>query len=115
VLAQANRLRRPADFRAAIREGWRCGGRLTVVYVAPANRAATGQEAVWQAGLVVSKAVGNSVVRHRVSRRLRAILANEMPKLPEPRRVVVRALGAAGTATYSELERTVAKCLRKVA
>ncbi|MDR2378740.1 MAG: ribonuclease P protein component [Bifidobacteriaceae bacterium] len=69
--------------------------------------------AVWQAGLVVSKAVGNSVVRHRVARRLRAILAGQLPRLAEPKRVVVRALPAAASADYGELERAVGRCLRK--
>jgi ribonuclease P protein component len=92
-----------------------------VVYVAPARGPQQLSDAVaktaptWQAGLVVSKAVGNSVVRHRVARRLRAVLAALLPRLGEPKMVVVRALPAAAKATYSELERSVGKCLRQAA
>jgi len=43
-------------------------------------------------GLVVGQSVGGSVVRHRVSRRLRAQLAERVPRVPRGSRVVVRAL-----------------------
>jgi ribonuclease P protein component len=114
MLARTHRLRRSADFGATIRQGRRCGNRWAVVYAAPAP-AAGPEAAVWQAGLVVSKAVGNSVVRHRVARRLRAVLAEAMPKLAEPKRVVVRALPAAASAAYEDLARAVGKCLQEVA
>jgi len=56
-----------------------------------------------RAGLVVSKAVGGSVVRHRVSRRLRHLLAPRLGELPPGAMVVVRALPPAAEATSSEL------------
>lgn len=56
-----------------------------------------------RAGLVVSKAVGGAVVRHRVARRLRHLLASRMTGLPAGARVVVRALPPAATATSAEL------------
>jgi ribonuclease P protein component len=58
---------------------------------------------------------GNSVVRHRVSRRLRAILAERMPHLGEPRRVVVRALAPAASAAFQDLDRAVGRCLGEAA
>jgi ribonuclease P protein component len=82
---------------------------LAVVHVA----AQAGDDATWQAGLVVSKAVGNSVVRHRVARRLRAVMAAEMPKLGDPKRVVVRALRPTASAAYGDLERAVGRSLRE--
>ncbi|MDR3107050.1 MAG: ribonuclease P protein component [Bifidobacteriaceae bacterium] len=112
MLAQAHRLRRSADFSGAIRHGRRCGTRWAVVYVAPAPAGSPGT-ASWRAGLVVSKVVGNSVVRHRVSRRLRAVLADTMPTLGEPKQVVVRALPAAASAAWEDLARAVGKCLRE--
>lgn len=54
-------------------------------------------------GLVVSKQVGNSVVRHRVARRLRGVLAQRVSDWPGGRLIVVRALPAAATATSAEL------------
>lgn len=56
-----------------------------------------------RAGFVVSKAVGNAVVRHRVARRLRHLVAARLPQLPSGARLVVRALAPAATATSAEL------------
>jgi ribonuclease P protein component len=55
------------------------------------------------AGFAVSRAVGGAVVRNRVKRRLRAIMADVVGTLPAGSRVVVRALPASATATYGEL------------
>lgn len=49
-------------------------------------------------GLVVNKAVGNSVVRHQVHRRLRAVLAARIDLFEPGTDVVVRAMPPAGTA-----------------
>jgi ribonuclease P protein component len=56
-----------------------------------------------RAGLVVSRAVGGSVVRHRVSRRLRHLLAPRLTALPPGSMVVVRALPPAAGASSAEL------------
>ncbi len=56
-----------------------------------------------RAGLVVSKAVGGAVVRHRVARRLRHLLIPRLDALPSGARVVVRALPPSGTASSGEL------------
>ncbi|MDR1118293.1 MAG: ribonuclease P protein component, partial [Bifidobacteriaceae bacterium] len=89
MLPRDHRMRRPAAFASTIRRGRRAGGRLAVVYRAPA----AGQG--WTAGFVVSKAVGNSVARHRVTRRLRAVAAELLPRVSPPQDVVVRALPGA--------------------
>ena len=47
-------------------------------------------------GLIVGKSVGNSVVRHRVARRLRAAVAPVVGTLPAGCLVVLRALPGAG-------------------
>ncbi|GAB2593673.1 hypothetical protein GCM10009593_38000 [Microlunatus antarcticus] len=48
-------------------------------------------------GFVVSKAVGGAVVRNRVKRRLRHLVAAQLVGSPTGLDVVVRALPAAGT------------------
>ena len=61
--------------------------------------------AVARAGFVVGKAVGNSVVRHRVTRRLRAAVRDELHRLPATADLVVRARPDAATAPFAVLHR----------
>lgn len=56
-----------------------------------------------RAGLVVSKAVGGSVVRHQVARRLRHLLRDRIDALPLGSLLVVRAAPAAAAASSAEL------------
>ncbi len=52
---------------------------------------------------MVSRAVGGSVVRHRVARRLRHLVAPRLAELPADAMLVVRALPPAAAATSAEL------------
>lgn len=75
-------------------------------------------DAAPQVGFVVSKAVGNSVQRNLVKRRLREIVrplvaTSGLAVFPEHSRAVVRALPAASTATFAELSRDVQAGLDK--
>jgi ribonuclease P protein component len=56
-----------------------------------------------RAGFVVGKAVGNSVVRHRVTRRLRAVVASELHRLPVTADLVLRARPEAAEAASGVL------------
>lgn len=56
-----------------------------------------------RAGLVVSKAVGGSVVRHRVARRLRHLLRERLERLAPGTLLIVRAAPAAASASSSAL------------
>ena len=58
-----------------------------------------------RAGLVVSKAVGGSVVRTRVARRLRHQLRPLLAELPAGTRLVVRAAPAVAAASSDEIAR----------
>jgi len=84
-----------------MRNGSRAGRNTVVVHIA-----LTG-DATRMAGFAVSKAVGGAVVRNRVKRRLRAIMAAILSTLPEGARVVVRALPGSATATFGELNAEV--------
>ena len=64
-------------------------------------------------GFVVSKAVGNAVVRNQVKRRLRGAMAEHMDLLPEGSCAVVRALPASAAADYASLGRDLTGCLSK--
>jgi ribonuclease P protein component len=111
MLPPAARLRRSEDFREVMRKGARAGRRRLVVHAikpqdlpAPAlpPRSPEAGEDV-RAGFVVSKAVGNSVVRHRVTRRLRHLVVARLGTLPPGATLVVRALPPAATASSAEL------------
>jgi ribonuclease P protein component len=67
-----------------------------------------------RAGFVVGKAVGNSVVRHRVTRRLRAVVREELHRLPPTADLVVRARPEAGTATSELLHRDLTSGLDRL-
>jgi ribonuclease P protein component len=58
-----------------------------------------------RAGFVVGKSVGNSVVRHRVTRQLRAVVRNELHRLPPTADLVVRARPEAADAGSAVLHR----------
>jgi ribonuclease P protein component len=70
-------------------------------------------------GLVVGRSVGNSVTRHRVTRRLRAQLAVRLNELPPGSGVVVRALPEAASATSAslgaDLDRALGAALARMA
>ena len=71
----------------------------------PAAGAASLPPASARAGFVVGRAVGNSVVRHRVTRRLRAVVATELSRLPSSADLVVRARPEAADAASDVLRR----------
>lgn len=91
---------RSTDFTAVVRSGARA--RRGAVVVHELDALSTGPARV---GLIVGKSVGGSVVRHRVSRRLRAQLAVRLDRIPVGSGVVVRALPAASAATSADLGR----------
>lgn len=95
--AQA-RLTTAAQFAAVVRGGRRAGTRRLVVHLLPSER-----QVPPRAGFVVSGKVGNSVVRHRVTRRLRPLVREQLDSLPAGTAVVIRALPSAATATSAEL------------
>lgn len=67
-----------------------------------------------QVGFVVSRGVGNAVVRNRVRRRLRHLVRDRLGDVPGGAVLVVRALPAAAGATYDELRGDLARCLERV-
>ncbi|MGY2083504.1 ribonuclease P protein component [Blastococcus sp. SYSU DS0539] len=106
--AQA-RLRRRPDFTAVVRSGRRAGRPTMVLHLLPERpEQPTGDPAspvTARAGFVVGKSVGNSVVRHRVTRRLRAVVRAELDRLPVGADLVVRARREAAAADSAALHR----------
>jgi ribonuclease P protein component len=70
-------------------------------------------------GFVVSKAVGNAVVRNRTKRVLRPLMSARIGQLPDGLDVVIRAnpdlAGTPTAAVAQDLDRLIAIVLRRVA
>jgi ribonuclease P protein component len=115
MLPAAHRLRRSVDFERTVRRGTRAGRSTVVVHllVPDEENVSDPGSGTPQVGFVVSKAVGNSVQRNLVKRRLRAAAAEQLSALPSAARAVVRALPASSAATYADLERDLDSCLRR--
>ena len=114
MLPSSNRLRRSDDFRRAVRTGRRAGRRAVVVHLFSPSGVQPDDAEPARVGFVVNKAVGNAVLRNRVQRRLRAVMAARLGELPAGSLTVVRALPAAATSSYDELAADVDGALKRV-
>lgn len=113
MLPAASRVRHSADFAATLKRGRRARRGAVVVYVSRrvdnsttgrcAGEPDSGRAAGARAGFIVSKAVGIAVVRNRVKRRLRHLIAQRIPQWSNDLDVVVRALPDAATASRQQL------------
>jgi ribonuclease P protein component len=92
VLPAANRLRTAADFRNTTRRGAKASRGCVVVYLLSESTDDTPR-----VGVIVSKAIGGSVQRHRAARRIRGAVAPLIDDVPAGSRIVVRALPGADT------------------
>lgn len=75
----------------------------------------TSDMAPTRAGLIVGKRVGGSVVRHQVSRRLRAQLSERLAQVEAGSAIVVRALPEAADASSAALGRDLDAALQRLA
>ena len=91
-------MHRRTDFTAAVRTGRRAPSPTLVLHILPRDGADPAR-----VGLIVSKRVGGSVVRHQVARRLRAVCAERMAGFLPGDLVVLRALPDGARATSQQL------------
>jgi ribonuclease P protein component len=108
VLPAQARLRRRPDFTAVVRSGRRAGRPTMVLHYLAVRPAPTGPDGRStapgpRAGFVVGRSVGNAVVRHRVTRRLRAVVGLQLHRLPPSADLVVRARPEAADAPSAVL------------
>jgi ribonuclease P protein component len=102
VLPLAHRMRHSSDFSSTVRVGRRARrGCLVVHHLADARAGSPESPAL--VGFVVSRAVGGSVERHRVTRRLRHVARSQLAELEPGSATVIRALDSAVTATSADL------------
>ncbi|MDO5502100.1 MAG: ribonuclease P protein component [Actinomycetia bacterium] len=113
MLPARHRLRTGADFRAVTRGrgSARSGSPLLVLH---ANQTDSSAARPPRVGFVVSKALGGAVVRNRVRRQLRAIVAPLLPAVPGGVDLVVRAQPAAADATFAALRADLEHALTRV-
>lgn len=122
MLPASQRLRSSAEFGIVMRSAKKKGSSTVVVYFyrpsySVDNPAVDGGPKM---GLVISKAVGNSVVRHRVARKLRAATSQIFDSLLEEKvlerrdRIVLRALPAAAQASTADCRRDIDQALEKI-
>lgn len=97
MLPSASRLRASGDFTLIQRRGTRIS-RPTLILSALSR-----PDSPTRLGLSVGKSVGNSVIRHSVSRKLRHVSAPHLSGLPCGTQLVIRALPAAASATSAQL------------
>ncbi|HZZ51393.1 MAG TPA: ribonuclease P protein component [Pseudonocardia sp.] len=109
MLPATARLTRREDFSRTLRHGRRAGRTLVVMHVLLPETPCPRPPRV---GLVVSKAVGGSVVRHRVSRQLRHVMKDRLSALPPGSDVVIRALPRSAGAESARLASEVDRALR---
>jgi len=85
MLPPANRLRKKSDFAIAL-SGRKINSKSFQLFLHRSS-----ENAPPKAGLIVAKSVGNSVVRHRVARKLRHAISPILRLLPEGSLLVARA------------------------
>ena len=113
MLPAAHRMRRSEDFSLAVRRGRRAGSAHLAVHLllAPQGAAALAPARV---GIVVSKAVGTAVTRTGVKRRLRAVAAARVGRLPDGALAVLHATPASAAATSEVLAVDLERMLDRV-
>ena len=105
MLPLQHRMRTGVQFSQTIRSGVRSGRRNIVLSAAIQNGETT------LIGFIVSKAVGNAVVRNRVKRRLREAASDTVKTHPHGYYIAVRALPASKNATYQQLHHDYTQAL----
>ena len=101
MLPAAARLRRRQEFTDVVRRGSRASRGPLTFHLDPAD------SGLAKVGFVIGKPVGNAVVRNRLRRRLRHVLAARLASLPAGVRLVVRARPGAGELSSADLARLV--------
>ncbi len=116
MLPARYRLTSRADISRTIRHGQRARRGALVVHVVSVNATTADVHGTpARAAFAVSKAVGDSVTRHRVVRRLRAVALPLLDRLPSGTDVVVRAMPEAATASSAQLGADLTRALERLA
>ncbi len=102
------RLRTRSDFQRSRKEGKSFPGRFLVLSVVAEPEAQP-----FRFGIILTKKVGNAVVRNRVRRRIRGLLSKFGERIAPGHQLVIIARYTAPAAGFEELERDWLKQLRR--
>ncbi len=91
-------VKKNSEFREVYRKGKSYANRLLVMYVLPTEKKET------RIGISVSKKVGNSVVRHHITRLIREVFRLRRNSLKEGLNIIVVARAAAKDSDYRQIE-----------
>ena len=108
-LPRAMRMRSRSDFVRVRKEGKSFGGRFFVLGVLPDPKLSE----PFKLGIILTRKVGNAVVRNRVRRRARAIICEFGDKVRKPAYLVTIARHRAPEASFEELRSDWKKLARK--
>lgn len=88
MLSAPNRLRSSKDFARVTKTGFRSSTASLVIYL----KSDPTFQSDPKIGLIVSKAVGGSVTRHKIARQLRHTAREELSAIPPHSQVVIRVI-----------------------
>lgn len=108
MLPASARLRKSSEISAVMKSGTRFSAKLVVLHVAQSTDKDT------KVAFAVGKNVGNSVVRHRITRQLRHAISPLVGSFPSGSHVVVRALPGANQASFAQLSENLEFAFSKV-
>lgn len=109
MLPKKNRLTSTKDFQNVTKNGVRVYSDIAVIY-ALANPTSQKNSEI---GLIVSKVVGNSVVRHKISRHIRNIVKEILETIPGNIQIVIRALPAITEKEFVEIKKILSDNISK--
>lgn len=107
-MASKLRIKRAEDYRRIVRSGYRVTGRYTLAHAVLRTNAEKISHPP-QFGFIITKAVGNAVVRNLIRRRLQGICYEQLRQGFNSADVVLRVFPQAATASYSELAAHIGK------
>lgn len=102
------RLRKSPEISRTLKSGRRYPAKFLVFHIAQGSTKDS------RFAFAVGKNVGNSVIRHKITRRLRHLVISNYSKFPTGSDVVVRALPGIETASHQELQDNFDFALAKV-
>jgi ribonuclease P protein component len=108
MLPASARLRKSSEISAVMKSGTKFSAKLVVIHVTQTSSEHT------KVAFAVGKNVGNSVVRHKVTRQLRHAITPLINNFPAGSHVVVRALPGASQATFTQLSENLEFATSKV-